>query len=594
VERLVEHVAHFDRRAVVQAAAEAARDGARLDEISATVEKTLASPEIVPLLDPSVRREQTIHLRDGRTISAAAYRPRYSTRAMLITERQLLDAARAGLGRDVGRADPFRIGAALARRPTLGDDQVEMVRRLCEDGAAVQVVIGKAGAGKTHSLQAAVEAWAESGRPVLGAAVARQAARNLERNAYMPATTIAALLYGTAEIPRSGVLVIDEAGMLPTRDLHELMRRTAERDTKLVLVGDPRQLPEIEAGGAFAALAQRLPAIELTQDRRQQSPERRELLDQLRSGDTLPALTALHQAGDLKLTAWVATAVESTVEQYLAALGAGQDTLMLAVRRREVEALNTRARELLQERGTVGPSRISAHGVDLAVGDRILLRVNDPKLDIQNGSRGVIEAIDARRRLVGLSLADGRRLLVGPRYLDQTAADDGPAVVHGYASTGHAAQGATVDTAFVLGGDAVYREWLYVAMSRARNRTVLIIPDSQPTRRLDTTERVERFAALAARSQRQTMAIEQFPPHDTAALLSEHIGDRPSGGASALRWDQALRAVTAYREADPDAPEGVLLGPRPRHTASRLRWTVALRAVERAQRSQARSFDLER
>jgi hypothetical protein len=214
------------------------------------------------------------------------------------------------------------------------------------------------------------------------------------------------------------------------------------------------------------------------------------------------------------------------------------------------------------------------------------------KLDIQNGSRGVIQVIDTRRRLVGLSFSDGRRLLIGSRYLDQTAADDGPSLVHGYASTGHAAQRATVDAAFVLGGDAVYREWLYVAMSRARNRTVLTVPDSQLTQRLNTADRLERFAALADRSQQQTMAIEHVPPQDTAALLATCIGGRPPDRAGALRWDRALRAVTAFRDAH-QAPDNALLGPRPTDPAARLHWAVAARAVDRATRGHEHSIGLE-
>jgi conjugative relaxase-like TrwC/TraI family protein len=592
LEQLVEHVAHFDRRTAIQQAAESARDGARLDTITAAVDRALASPQVVPLLDPSVRREQTIQLRDGRTVSAAGYRPRYSTRTMLITERQLLNAADACRGRDVGRAHPDRVDAALAARPNLGPDQVTMVRRLCSDGDQVQVVIGRAGSGKTHALQAAVEAWAYSGHPVAGAAVSRQAARNLERHAHMPATTIAALLHGTAEIPHRGVLVVDEAGMLPTRDLHQLLTAATERQTKLVLVGDARQLPEIEAGGAFAALGRRLAAIELVQDRRQHDPQRRALLDDLRDGDVATALAGLQRVDDLKFVSTADEASDAVVAGYLASRDECQDALMIALRRTEVTELNRRARTTLTQHGKLGPPQLYVQGVELAVGDQVLLRVNDTRLDAQNGTRGTVTRVDATERSVDLDTGD-RRIRLDQCYLERTARDGGPPLAHGYAATAHAAQGATVDEAFVLAGDAIYREWLYVALSRGRHRTVLVAPESALPVGANRRN-VDRLAALAARTRAQTMALDHTPAADTAVLLAHRIGPRPAKPGPALRWDQALAAIEAYRHTHTDLSPTVLLGPEPRDASERLRWTVATHAVARASSERDIDMSLER
>jgi ATP-dependent exoDNAse (exonuclease V) alpha subunit len=81
------------------------------------------------------------------------------------------------------------------------------------------------------------------------------------------------------------VLVVDEAGMVGTRDLAELAEKAAESWCKLVLVGDDRQLPEIEAGGSFRALA-RDDSTELSVLRRQRDREEREALAALREGQT--------------------------------------------------------------------------------------------------------------------------------------------------------------------------------------------------------------------------------------------------------------------------------------------------------------------
>ena len=80
------------------------------------------------------------------------------------------------------------------------------------------------------------------------------------------------------------MLVVDEAGMVPTRQLAQLIDATAAVGGKLVLVGDHRQLPELEAGGAFRGLVNRGLAIELTENHRQVNAWERAALDELRDG----------------------------------------------------------------------------------------------------------------------------------------------------------------------------------------------------------------------------------------------------------------------------------------------------------------------
>src|SRR5690606_27665031 len=86
------------------------------------------------------------------------------------------------------------------------------------------------------------------------------------------------------------VLLVDEAGMVGTRQLSRLLTHAEHQNVKVVLVGDPRQLPEIDAGGLFGHLARRLDPIELTDNRRQTARWEVEALDRLRHGDPADAL----------------------------------------------------------------------------------------------------------------------------------------------------------------------------------------------------------------------------------------------------------------------------------------------------------------
>ena len=118
-----------------------------------------------------------------------------------------------------------------------------MVRRLTQDGDGVAAVVGRAGTGKTTGLAAARDAWKQSGVPVRGCALGRRAARELEHAAGVRSTSVAAMLRERRPLAKGTVLIVDEAGMLGTRDLDRLLARVTAAEGKLVLAGDTRQLP---------------------------------------------------------------------------------------------------------------------------------------------------------------------------------------------------------------------------------------------------------------------------------------------------------------------------------------------------------------
>ncbi len=97
---------------------------------------------------------------------------------------------------------------------------------------------------------------------VVGTSWQGQAAQVLAHEAGLRADTAARLLLrleaGRVALPRGSVLVVDEAGMMPTRPLERLVAHVVAAGGVAVLVGDRDQLPAIDAGGAFAGLAERL------------------------------------------------------------------------------------------------------------------------------------------------------------------------------------------------------------------------------------------------------------------------------------------------------------------------------------------------
>lgn len=446
----------FDRRDVLRALACEHRTGAWAGALRAEADMVLADREVVALARPT-----------------PAGGPRYSTRGLLDLEGDLIGRAQARTGAGTAVVPVGALEAALAPRPGLSGEQRSMVARLTRSGAGVEVVVGRAGTGKTFALDAARAAWANNGTPVIGCALSARAAAELQAGSGIPASTIDRLLLDYDRpgphggLTAGSVLVIDEAAMVGTRKLGRLLTLAERSQAKIVLVGDPRQLPEIDAGGLFATLARDLPAIELVTNRRQQQPWERDALAELRAGSVPAAVIAYAQHGRIVLTATAEAARERLVGDWWAARQGGAQAAMFAYRRADVDDLNARARQHLRAAGLHGEDTLQVGGRELAVGDDIVCLRNDRRHGVINGTTATVTAINQTDRTITVDTAAEQNLVIGSRYL---AAGH---VTHGYATTYHKAQGATVQQGFVLGSDALYREAGYTALSRAWQETHL-------------------------------------------------------------------------------------------------------------------------
>jgi hypothetical protein len=308
-----------------------------------------------------------------------------------------------------------------------------------------------------------------SGWSSAGVALAARAALELEASAGIRSTTLARLL-GQLDDHRDGsplqpgsVLVVDEAGMVGTRQLARLLDHADAQQVKVVLVGDPHQLPEIDAGGLFRALTTRLPAIELTDNRRQQHTWEQAALDELRHGEVDAALATYRQHGRIH-AADTAEQVRATLvdDWWATARDDLPGSVMIALRRHDVADLNHRARAAMLTAGRLTGPALHAGEHELRAGDRIVCLRNAPKLGVVNGTRATITHIHPTTRTVAAVDDRGVKLTLPGGYLDAGH------VTHGYAITGHKAQGLTCDHTYTLGTETLYREWGYVAMSRGR------------------------------------------------------------------------------------------------------------------------------
>jgi conjugative relaxase-like TrwC/TraI family protein len=289
-----------------------------------------------------------------RAVSVVADRAleerRWSTPELLGVEQQLVTAAtgRADEQAAIVRHDAVR--AALKAHPTAGQDQVGMVRDVCQGGAGVAVVVGRAGTGKTFALEMARHAWQLDGYRPLATAPTGIATVSLEAEGFEEVATCDRLLAdldrGREQLDSRTVLVVDEAGMLGSRKLTRLLEHAQRAEAKVVLVGDDRQLAAIDAGGGFRALRLRLGASALTENRRQLQAWEREALELVRSGlvdDAVAAYRAHDRvvAADSKPASTLALVQDWWAAWQDAERDPAQDVIVLAGRRAEVDRLNT-------------------------------------------------------------------------------------------------------------------------------------------------------------------------------------------------------------------------------------------------------------
>ncbi|RYG89077.1 MAG: Ti-type conjugative transfer relaxase TraA [Alphaproteobacteria bacterium] len=400
---------------------------------------------------------------------------RFTSRDMIETEQRLERATGVLANRDrhaVGeRHRDVAMARAAARGMFLSPEQRSAFEHVT-DAKGLGVVIGYAGTGKSAMLGVAREAWESAGYSVHGIALSGIAAENLESGSGIASRTIASLEHQWAQdrelLTSRDVLVIDEAGMIGTRQMGRVISEAEKRGAKVVLVGDPEQLQAIEAGAAFRATAERHGSVEITQIRRQREDWQRDATRQLATGRTAEAVDAYDRQGHIHVADTRDQARSEVVDRWDRdrAASPGATRIILTHTNDEVRALNIAARERLRAGGELGEDvaiRTERGGREFATGDRVMFLKNERSMGVKNGALGTVEAVTRSRMAVQLD--DGRSVAFDVK--------DYANIDHGYAATVHKAQGVTVDRVHVLATPGLDRHAAYVALSRHRDHVDL-------------------------------------------------------------------------------------------------------------------------
>lgn len=561
----------FHERDVIMRIAAACRQGLTVAEIRAMARRVMAHGQVVAIPDANDRR--------------------FTTAELLEREAQIIDLADAGRDQSVAVLTPAQVAPALAGLPfQLSDEQMRVLLGVAGSGHQIDTVEALAGTGKTTTANAIRLAYEAAGYKVIGAApTGRAQTELLERAGITDARTIDSWLLAMDRHPhgpdavfafatgggasarrQSAVMVLDEAGMAHTRKSAHIIQAAVDAGIKVIAVGDSGQLSSVGAGGWLGAITRILGSHELREVMRQRDAEERRLLAQVHHGQPKEYLAYKQSSGDLRVFDGELEEIEAAIlDASITDLLAKRDELAEAGRRRSDAVLISRdnprrhvindlVRARLREREELGHA-IWIDTKDWAVGDQVIARRNDKQLNVHNGLRSVVVAVDEASGLTIQVEDDTLRTLPIDYVSDH--------VQYAYALTGHGMQAGTVEWAGVVGNAWDFsRNWSYTALSRSRERTRIYLAGGLSPSEVEqeeigpkieqTVEPVERMARRMRVRDDENLALEQLDAaerdwygrgHDPALSLEDRAPLAPAPAPDPVVEPTAAPVVSPLR-----------------------------------------------
>ncbi|HGW4640028.1 TPA: AAA family ATPase [Acinetobacter baumannii] len=343
----------------------------------------------------------------------------------------------------------------------------------------ISLLNGSAGTGKSYVLSAVSEAYKDSDYQVYGIALQAITAKAIASDCDIPSSTIASFLAryesGNIAINDKTVLILDEAGMVGSRDMQKLLMITEQHNAQLKLVGDSYQLNAVMAGSAFNHIQKNLDhknIATLENIQRQKTTEMRKASEYLSKHEVDKALDIYQALGKVKACESHEVALARTIHSW--SLDHSESKLILAHSNRDVDELNRMARSVLIKQGKLPAEsqKVNTYKgeIDLATGDKIVFKQNNHALNISNGETARIIGFErnAQQQIKGLMVESDRGGQIKKIDLDSYQH-----FKHGYANTIHSSQGMTVENAYILASENMNANLTYVALTRHKGNVEL-------------------------------------------------------------------------------------------------------------------------
>lgn len=390
----------------------------------------------------------------------------------------------------------------------LSEQQRQSIVHIATEAGAISAINGKAGAGKSTSMEVVKNIYEAKGYEILGTALAGKAVAELSESAGIKdGSTIDQLLIDLDNkrrvLPDKAIIVMDEAGMVGSKHMERILSHIHKANEEgksihLVTLGDVKQLQAVNAG----------PAAKLVQDSLESQGQETILLDEIRRQKEEWARTAAHdfEAGraaeglseyysqgkvnfyesdkeNAKPIEQRFSAIEGMTDSYISDAVNSDDISkiqMFASTRSDVYQLNYLAHEKLKNENLISKNTYKVDTEfgerEFSKGDRIILRNNDNNLDVKNGWTATIQSITENTHngvILNIKLDNGEERIIDTDQYNN--------IDWSYAITTHASQGMTIDKTHILaGGNMTDLHTFYVQMSRHKETATIHI-DRQST-----------------------------------------------------------------------------------------------------------------
>lgn len=536
LEKVSEKKAVFRKQDIYRAAAEVAQiSGEPSNRIENTVKRLLLDKDVIFIK------------RDGK------HNELFTSRHIVEAERHLIDHAKRLRGTQSLPINPNSVETAFNKLDTAGiclsDEQQEAVWEACSQ-SKISILQGAAGSGKTASLEAVRMAHESEGYKVIGASVAKLAADNLSREAGLNTYTLARLLIdlkqGRQIIDDKTLVLIDEAGQLGSIDLSALLENIVEYGSKIVLVGEDKQLDAVSHGGALRYLSK--PDVAGTSRietiRRQREQWSRNAVMYLRNGQAKKSILLSQKRGYVEVGSDSAGTRALLVDSWnrYRKDNPEKSSIVLAQTWKDVQLISEQLRSIYQFEGVVGNENLEFRcsvsdkslRFEFSTGERVRLTKNDYRRGFSNGTLATITSlVQLADGSVDFALVsdEGQTLRFSSKdYCDELGQ---LYLAHAYAVTIYSSQGITVDgDSFVLHNSSMDRSYAYVAGSRHKDNCRWFINKSNIEESFNdgkplTNAQILGFAAQAmSRDNYKCLAIEYFSEEpelliDSRQLISE-------------------------------------------------------------------------
>nr|WP_108883952.1 AAA family ATPase [Orientia tsutsugamushi] len=356
--------------------------------------------------------------------------------------------------------DIYNLKSDIEGLANVSEEQKQALRHILLSTSGVRVLRGRAGTGKSHVLAKAHKLATKRGQNVIGLAPTHKAVSELRSKGYTEVYTVKGFLYNRKKIfMQDSLIVVDEAGMVGTKAYAELFRVVRNNYCQLILAGDEKQLASIERGGMFEMLSNNFGSHVLIDIRRQSENWSREAAMKFAESNILSGITLLRQNKCVKFDNTLQDSISKLIYDWSLSKFKLHEKLVITVRNKDVDILNSSIRSLLKANGTLQGTEyrrsIAGRKESYMAGDRIVFQKSDKDLQIQNSEFATLTSV-SKNKFIAKTDA-GKKVSFDPGKIQ---------FKHGYASTVYKVQGASIKDVYVLHNGVSNISSSYVAMTR--------------------------------------------------------------------------------------------------------------------------------